>query len=205
MTPDPFEWAGRIREYAAGVGDPSRQLTEETAALDAAVAARGPEAVALYNKGRQHSKEILADFDNKIAAATEEADKGTLIVKRRLLANYADFPLAQYRDSGACALGRVMRVGQPPRPASGPGSRPRCGEDLSRVRRFPAAAAAPAIAVHRPSAADKSGSPEPPAEERGREAIGMTGECGEAVGSGSMGASSSTGDDTTDCCECWAF
>ncbi len=98
LTPDPFEWAGKLREYAAGVGDPSRQLTEETAALDAAVAARGPEAVALYNKGRQHSKEILADFDNKIAAATEEADKGTLIVKRRLLANYADFPLAQYRD-----------------------------------------------------------------------------------------------------------
>ena len=53
LTPDPFEWAGQLREYAAGVSDPSRPLNEAVAALDAAVAARGAQAVALYKKGRR--------------------------------------------------------------------------------------------------------------------------------------------------------
>ena len=102
LAPDPFEWAGRLREYAWGVADPppasSPQLAEEFGALDSAVAARGPAAVALYNQGRRHSHDILADFDSKIAAATEEADRLTLGVKRKQLANYAEFPLSQYKD-----------------------------------------------------------------------------------------------------------
>ena len=97
-TPDPFEWAGQMRDYAAGVGDPSRQLNEAATALDAAVAAQGPRAVALYKKGRDHSAEVLADFDKKLAEATEDADIGTLKVKRKLLANYTDFPINQYKD-----------------------------------------------------------------------------------------------------------
>ena len=50
-SPDPFEWAGQLREYAAGVGEPSLQLTEAIAALDAAVASQGKPAQALYEKG----------------------------------------------------------------------------------------------------------------------------------------------------------
>jgi hypothetical protein len=98
LTPEPLEWAGQLRDYAVGVSDPSRQLTDATAALDAAVVARGAQAVALYKKGRQHAADILADFDNKIGEATEDADIGTLKVKRKLLANYADFPINQYKD-----------------------------------------------------------------------------------------------------------
>ena len=46
----------------------------------------------------QHTADILADFDKKIGEATEDADIGTLRVKRKLLANYADFPISQYKD-----------------------------------------------------------------------------------------------------------
>ena len=98
LMPDPFEWAGQLREYAAVGGDPSRQLTVAVAALDAAVAVRGTHAAALYAKGRQHSAEILADFDRKIGEATENAEIGTLKVNRKQLANYADFPISQYKD-----------------------------------------------------------------------------------------------------------
>ena len=97
-SPDPFEWAGQLREYAAGVGEPSRQFSDAVAALDAAVAARGTQAAALYAKGRQHSAEVLADFDKKIGEASDAAEGGMLRVKRRLLANYADFPMSQYKD-----------------------------------------------------------------------------------------------------------
>ncbi len=98
LTPDPFEWAGQLRDYAVGVSDPSRPLNEAVAALDAAVAARGAPAAALYKKGREHSAEILADFDKKIGEATEDADIGTLKVKRKLLPNYTDFPISQYKE-----------------------------------------------------------------------------------------------------------
>jgi hypothetical protein len=98
VTPEPLEWAGQLREYAKGTGDPSSQLDEALAALDAAVAARGAQAIAHYKKGRQHTAEILADFDKKIGEATEDAEIGTLKVKRRLLANYADFPISQYKE-----------------------------------------------------------------------------------------------------------
>ena len=98
QTPEPFSWAGQLRDYAAAVGDPSQQLTEQVAALDAAVAARGPAAKAIYEKGRQHSVAILADFDRKTANATEEADIDALKVKRKLLGNYTNFPISQCRD-----------------------------------------------------------------------------------------------------------
>jgi eukaryotic-like serine/threonine-protein kinase len=98
VTPDPYEWAGQMRDYAVGVGDPSRQLSDATAALDAAVAARGARALALYTKGRQHSSEILADFDKKIGEATDEAQLGKLKTERRQLPNYTEFPINQYKD-----------------------------------------------------------------------------------------------------------
>ena len=98
LVPEPLEWAGQLREYAAGVGDPSRQLTEAVNALDAAVAAQGEQATALYAKGRHRTAEILADFNKRIGEATEDAEIGTLKVKRKLLANYVDFPINQYKD-----------------------------------------------------------------------------------------------------------
>ncbi len=98
LNPDPLEWAGRLCGYAEGVSEPSRQLTEAVAALDAAVAERGDRAIALFAAGRRHSAAVLADFDKKISAATEDADIGTLKVNRKQLANYADFPISQYKD-----------------------------------------------------------------------------------------------------------
>ena len=85
LTPDPYEWAGQLRDYAVGVSEPSRQLNESVALLDAAIAARGAPAVALYKKGRDHTAEILAEFDKKIGEATEDADILTLGVKRKSL------------------------------------------------------------------------------------------------------------------------
>jgi len=98
LTPELFEWAGQLRDYAAGVGEPSRQLSEAAAALDAAVAARGARAAALYKKGRDHTAEVLADFHGKIGEATDEAEKGRLTINRKQLSNYSDFPISQYRD-----------------------------------------------------------------------------------------------------------
>ena len=89
---------GAIARVCGGSRRPSRQLNEAVAALDAAVAARGAPAAALYKKGRQHTAEILADFDKKIGEATEDAEIGTLKVKRKLLANYAEFPISQYKE-----------------------------------------------------------------------------------------------------------
>ena len=98
VTPEPYEWAGELREYAMGQHSPSRQLTEAVAALDAAVATRGTAATALYKKGRDHSARVLADFDKKIEEAEEVADRLTLETNRKLLANYLDFPINQYKE-----------------------------------------------------------------------------------------------------------
>ena len=75
----------------------------------------GAAAVALYNKGRRHSEEILADFDKKIELAVTDADKLTLGVNRKLLANYADFPDQPISRPGACARGRIVAVPGPAR------------------------------------------------------------------------------------------
>ena len=98
LVPDPFEWAGQLRDYAVGVSEPSRQLDEEVAKLDAAVQAQGPQADALYQTGRKHTAEILADFDKKIAEATGEADIGTAKMNRKQLTKYSVFPINQYKD-----------------------------------------------------------------------------------------------------------
>ena len=58
----------------------------------------GGHAVALYKQGREHTAEILADFDKKIGEATDDAEIGTLKVKRKQLANYTDFPISQYKE-----------------------------------------------------------------------------------------------------------
>ncbi len=98
LVPDPYEWAGQLRDYAAGQGRSSLPLKEAVSALDAAVAARGPQAAALYAKGRQRSAGILDDFDKKIEQSTDDAEKGTLATNRKQLANYSDFPINAYKE-----------------------------------------------------------------------------------------------------------
>jgi serine/threonine-protein kinase len=98
LVPDPYEWAGQLRDFAAGQGRSSLLLNDAVSALDAAVAARGPQAAALYAKGRQHSAGILDDFDKKIEQSADDAEKGTLAINRKQLANYADFPINAYKE-----------------------------------------------------------------------------------------------------------
>lgn len=89
-------WAGRLREFAAGVNEPSRPLNEALAALDAAVTVHGQRAGQLYNQGRRASKAVLADFDARIAAAKDDTESQRIQIDRKQLPHYADFPLERY-------------------------------------------------------------------------------------------------------------
>ena len=77
-----FHWAGQLREHAAGVGDPSRQLSEALPPLDRAVAARC-RAAELYAKGREASAAILADFDKQMAESNDDTEKSKLRIDRK--------------------------------------------------------------------------------------------------------------------------
>ena len=91
-----FGWAGRLREFAAGVNEPSRPLGEASAALDAAVFAHGQQAVQFYDQGRQATKAVLADFDARIAASKDDVEIKRIEIDRRQLPHYGDFPLDKY-------------------------------------------------------------------------------------------------------------
>ena len=91
-----FSWAGQLRDHAAGVSEPSRQLGEALAALDAAVAAHGKTAVSLYEQGRKVSKDIVNDFEAKIANSSDETEISKIKIDRKQLFRYADFPLERY-------------------------------------------------------------------------------------------------------------
>jgi hypothetical protein len=91
-----FVWCGQLREFAAeGPVENKRPSADTLAALDAAVAAHGPEAETSYEQGRTKTRKILNDYDQKIAASPDEAEKGRLKVERRRLLHYADFPFDQ--------------------------------------------------------------------------------------------------------------
>jgi hypothetical protein len=88
-----FTWSGQLREFAAeGVVENRRASAKSLSLLDASIAAAGPEAKKYYEQGRAKTKSVLADFDQKIAAATEEAERSRLKIERRQLPHYADFP-----------------------------------------------------------------------------------------------------------------
>jgi serine/threonine-protein kinase len=89
-----FLWAGQLRQFMALTAqDSSPALAESLANVDAAVATHRAEAGQLYAQGRQHSESVAADFDQRIAAATDEAGEKILKVQRRLVSHYSDFPL----------------------------------------------------------------------------------------------------------------
>jgi hypothetical protein len=78
------------------VGDPSRQLSESIAALDAAIAAHGQQASELYAQGQRATAAVLADFDARMAEAKDETVVSKLKVDRKQVTKYADFPLDKY-------------------------------------------------------------------------------------------------------------
>jgi serine/threonine-protein kinase len=91
-----FRWTGQLREHAAGLGEMTLPLRDALTALDAAVAAHGPQALELYTQGRQSTAAVLADFDAKMAESKDETEVSKLKVDRKQLSKYADFPLDKY-------------------------------------------------------------------------------------------------------------
>ncbi len=88
-----YTWSGQLRDFAAAAAVENRRASAKSlSALDAAVAAQGPEAKKRYEQGCEKTRQTLADFDRKIAAAVEEADKARLKIERRQLSHYAEFP-----------------------------------------------------------------------------------------------------------------
>ena len=87
-----FTWAGQLREFATQAAQEGRRATESASQpLDAAVAARGPEAQRAYEEGRAKTRQKIADFDKKITGAVEVV-AAKHRVERRQLGNYAPFP-----------------------------------------------------------------------------------------------------------------
>ncbi len=88
-----FYLAGQLREYAgSALPENWRPPTESLAALDQLAADRGPDATRFYQLGRKRTQDVLADFDNRIATSTAEADLARLKVERRRLVHYVSFP-----------------------------------------------------------------------------------------------------------------
>ncbi len=91
-----FRWSGQLREYAADVGEPSRQLSESLSALDAAIGTHGSQAADLYARGRKASEAVWADFNARTAESKDDAEISKLKVDRKQLTKYVDFPLDGY-------------------------------------------------------------------------------------------------------------
>jgi hypothetical protein len=91
-----FQWTGRLREFAESAAE-RKATAASLAKLDAAVAAHGPEVEQRYLQGREETREVVKQFDQKTQAATDKADTARLGIERRLLASYLiDFP---YEDA----------------------------------------------------------------------------------------------------------
>ena len=87
-----LERIGRLREFAAGVGDKRAATQDALQKLDAAVAALGDAAAVYYEQGRAHAGRLLKDFDDQIRAAPDDAKKSRLERERLQLAHYTVFP-----------------------------------------------------------------------------------------------------------------
>lgn len=85
-------WIGRLRELSAVALPADRKPpVAAIAALDSAVAARGAKASELFEQGRGAAREVLADFDRRIAAASEASEIPRLKLERWQLRHHASF------------------------------------------------------------------------------------------------------------------
>ncbi|NLY00288.1 MAG: protein kinase [Rhodopirellula sp.] len=88
-----LRWAGQLREFAAGAADEPRRPPEPVLArLDSAVEALGAEAVQRYEEGRALARDVMREFDTKIAESNDNATLSKLRVERRQIGHYAVFP-----------------------------------------------------------------------------------------------------------------
>jgi len=90
-----FRWAGQLREFAdVAERDAYRPPESALEALDAAVAACGPDAGRSYSEGRDRTRSIVQQFDQRIMTE-DEAAQARLRVERRQPRSYASFPYAE--------------------------------------------------------------------------------------------------------------
>ena len=89
-----FQWAGQLREFAAGAPEEFRLPDASALAdIDTAAAEHGGPMAAAYTEGRARSRAILDDFDRRIAAPPPGVLPEKLkIDKRQLSPRYAEFP-----------------------------------------------------------------------------------------------------------------
>ena len=87
-----FRWAGQLREFAdVAEREAYRPPTSALETLDAAVAAHGQEAGRSYREGRDQTRSIVQQFDQRILTE-DEAAQARLRVERRQPRSYASFP-----------------------------------------------------------------------------------------------------------------
>jgi len=92
-----FEWAGRLREFAAVAVPENFRLPDSILRqLDAAIAAHPTQAAALYQQGRDHTRQILEEIDKRIETG-DGAEQSRARIERRQLTRYASFPYDQAR------------------------------------------------------------------------------------------------------------
>lgn len=95
-----LEFAGRLREFAATIGDePRRPDAAILKSLETQVAALGEEAQAAFQAGRQAVKEKQADFEQKIAAKPNSPEATLLNLEQKRLPHYAKFDFDEARKS----------------------------------------------------------------------------------------------------------
>jgi hypothetical protein len=100
-----FRWVGRLREFAAAAVPENFRLPESILnRLDAAVAAHPTQAAALYQQGREHARNIIADIDNRIETG-DAAEQSRARIERRQLTRYVSFPYDEARDEILGGLG----------------------------------------------------------------------------------------------------
>ena len=86
-------WTGQLREYAATAAMENRRPTPASlAALDAAVEKQGVDALQHYAQGRKLTTQRVAEYDEKLIAADDEALVAKAKIDRRQLPHYATFP-----------------------------------------------------------------------------------------------------------------
>ena len=89
-----FRWAGQLREFAAQVDE--RQAPEASLRrLDAAVAQHAPELAALYEQGREQTRQRNRQFDAQASATRDPATRAKIMIDRRQVSSFTTFPFEE--------------------------------------------------------------------------------------------------------------
>ncbi len=99
-----LEWIGRLREFAGSADRvPYRAKEESLTQLDQVVEKLGLAAERLFEQGRQHTRDVMAKFDQQILAA-DDLTRAKLRLERRQVRSYAEFPFQEAIESILASL-----------------------------------------------------------------------------------------------------